>query len=105
MAVKELISKFPTLCQVLRDGRLISLEIRYLVPGDIVEIDEGNLVPADVRIIESRDMKIDKSMYMKEDGLQLVTVEPNRSRNILESTNVALFGCLCKEGSGKGVVI
>lgn len=89
----------------MRDGQLISLEIKYLVPGDIVEIGEGNLIPADVRIIESRDMKIDKSMYTKEDELQLVTVEPNPSKSILESTNVALFGCLCKEGSGKGVVI
>jgi hypothetical protein len=44
-------------------------------------------------------------MYTKEYELQPVTVEPNHMQSLIEATNVALFGCLCKEGSGQGVVI
>jgi len=54
---------------VLRDGKLDQIELKNLVPGDIVEIGEGNITPADVRIVESRNMKIDKSMYTGEEEL------------------------------------
>ena len=37
--------------------------MKNLVPGDIVEIVEGSIIPADVRIISSHDMRIDNSIF------------------------------------------
>ncbi len=39
---------------------LSEIEVENLVPGDVVEISEGNVIPADMRVIESHDMKVDK---------------------------------------------
>ena len=47
--------------QVLRDGHRISLPARELVPGDIVFLETGNFVPADVRLIEAFNLKIEEA--------------------------------------------
>lgn len=55
--------KLPTMCQVIRNCTLKQVEVKNLVPGDIVEIVEGSIIPADIRIISSHDMKIDNSIF------------------------------------------
>ncbi|HQO63673.1 MAG TPA: HAD-IC family P-type ATPase, partial [Syntrophorhabdus sp.] len=47
--------------QVLRDGHLISIPTRELVPGDIVLLEAGNYVPADMRLVESVNLKIEEA--------------------------------------------
>lgn len=64
----------------------------------------GEKIPADVRIIESNEMKVDNSPLTGESEALLRTVECSHPQNILEASNIAFFGTLCKEGSGKGVV-
>ncbi len=47
--------------KVLRDGEKIEILSKYLVPGDIVFIEAGDLVPADGRIIESFSLLVNES--------------------------------------------
>ena len=47
--------------QVIRDGRQQSIPARELVPGDIVLLEAGNYVPADLRLIESVNLKIEEA--------------------------------------------
>lgn len=48
-----------------------------MVRGDIVEISEGNVIPADMRVIESHDMKVDKSIIFGTEEIQDVSVHSN----------------------------
>ena len=57
-ALKKMSS--PT-CIVRRDGALVELKAEELVPGDIVILEEGRTVPADLRLIESINLKTDES--------------------------------------------
>lgn len=68
-------------------------------------VKAGEKIPADIRIIESNEMKVDNSPLTGESEPLLRTVECSHPENYLETANVAFFGTLCKEGSGKGIVI
>lgn len=76
-----------------------------LVPGDVVDVTMGEKVPADIRVIFSREMKVDNSALTGEADPLLRVVECTHPDNPLETKNLCFFGTLIKEGSGKGVVI
>ena len=40
-------------CRVVRDGTLSEIEARDLVPGDVINLEEGDLVPTDARLLEA----------------------------------------------------
>jgi len=95
----------PQKTTVIRGGETKSIEAITLVPGDIVFIKAGEKIPADIRILESNEMKVDNSPLTGESEALLRTVECTHPDNYLETSNLAFFGTLCKEGQGKGVVI
>lgn len=47
--------------RVIRDGRPVLLDARELVPGDLVELEAGNIVPADLRLVDLSAFKVDES--------------------------------------------
>lgn len=75
------------------------------MPGDVVVIENGKRIPADIRILESNEMKVDNSSLTGESLLLLRSPECTNQTNPLETKNLAFFGTLCKEGNGKGIVI
>jgi len=94
----------PKEANVIRDGKKITIEARYLVPGDIVFINLGDNIPADVILLEAVEMKVNNASLTgeSEDLLRKVNkCEPN----IFESPNVAFFGTMCTAGKGMGMVI
>ena len=48
-------------CQVIRDGSVQECEASQLVPGDVITVDEGDLVPADARLLEAYEVEVDNS--------------------------------------------
>lgn len=76
-----------------------------LVRGDLVKIETGKKIPADIRIVESNGMKVDNSSLTGETELLSRTVDCTNPDNPLETKNVAFFSTLAREGSGKGVVM
>ena len=48
-------------CQVIRDGSLQECETSQLVPGDVITVEEGDLVPADARLLEAVEVEVDNS--------------------------------------------
>ena len=94
----------PPECTVIRNGKTISIMAKYLTVGDIVKVKNGEKIPADLRIIESQEMKVDNSSLTGESDPLLRTVKCTDPQKILETKNVAFFGTLCKEGEGKGIV-
>lgn len=94
----------PPRALVIRDGNESSIEAVKLVPGDIIRIKGGENIPADIRIIECHEMKVNNASLTGESDDLLRKVEKT-SDNPLETANLAFFGTSCTFGNGLGVVI
>ena len=94
----------PPRALVIRDGNESSIEAAKLVPGDLVRIKGGENIPADVRIIEWHEMKVNNASLTGESDDLLRKVE-STADNPLETANLAFFGTSCTFGQGLGVVI
>lgn len=102
--MKNFASFLPTFCQVKRNGQLVNVDATELVVGDIITIKGGDKIPADVRLTESNQAKVEKSGLTGETEpipLSVTTADPN----IYETRNVALFGTSMLEGTATGMVI
>lgn len=95
----------PENCNVIRNGQKKQISALKLVPGDIVEVKQGQKIPADLRIIFSNNLKVDNSSLTGETEPQLRKVECTNPENPLETANLIFFGTLCTEGNGMGVVV
>ncbi|TKR61221.1 hypothetical protein L596_028362 [Steinernema carpocapsae] len=102
--MKSFKDMIPPKATVIRDGKEIEVEAKNLVIGDIVLIQGGDRVPADVRIISARGLKVDNSSLTGENEPVLRTPEKT-SDNPLETRNLAFFSTNVVEGTGKGVVV
>ena len=95
----------PKTCIVYRNGARSQIVAEQLVPGDIVDLKMGDMIPADVRILACRELKVDNSALTGESEPLLRKTECTHEKNPLETANLAFFGTLAKEGSGKGIVV
>jgi sodium/potassium-transporting ATPase subunit alpha len=96
----------PPKCTVVRDkGEKSKVEATQIVRGDIVLIEAGDRIPADVRILESNEMKVDNSSLTGESEALLRTTECTHEDNPMETSNLAFFGTLCTEGTATGIVV
>ena len=94
-------------CKVIRDGETKVIESRELVVGDIVVIETGDNVPADLRLIESVNLKIQEAALTGESvpvEKDSETVLPEDA-SIGDRINMAYSSCSVTYGHGKGVVI
>jgi len=93
--------------KVKRGNRIIKIAANSLVPGDIVYLDTGDIVPADLRLIESKQIEINEAVLTGES----VTVKKNEQgvyRNdtpLGDRRNVVYMGTIVTRGKGTGVVI
>jgi len=94
----------PQFARVYRDGKKVDLEAKMLTLGDIVEIQFGDRIPADVRVMESKGFKVDNSSLTGESEPQLRTPEYTHE-NPLETRNLAFFSTNAVEGTCKGIVV
>ncbi len=92
--------------QVIRDGRQQTAPARELVPGDIVLLETGNYVPADVRLIEAINLKIDEASLTGESVPVQKRAEVTVDREIPlgDRRNTAYSGTVVTYGRGRGVV-
>ena len=103
-ALKKMSS--PT-CVVRRDGKLVELKAEELVPGDIVILEEGRTVPADLRLIQSINLKTDESSLTGES----LPVEKDADIVFSDETpigdrvNMAFMSTPVVYGRGEGVVV
>ncbi len=105
-ALMDSFKKFvPQQVKVRRDNKDIDVDAKRLVPGDIIFLKDGDKIAADVRVIQSFEMKVDNSSLTGESKLLLRTTECTNKNNALETANLAFFGTICKGGHGKAVVI
>ncbi len=93
--------------RVLRDGLLSLISARDLVPGDIVQVENGNVVPADLRFIEAVNLRIQESALTGESE----SVEKHGNKLVIENlplgdrVNMAFMGTMVTQGRGTAVVV
>lgn len=91
---------------VLRDGHQVTIPARGLVPGDIVLLEAGNYVPADMRLVETVNLKIEEASLTGE------SVPVNKDARVVfdrdiplgDRKNTAFMSTLVSYGRGKGLV-
>ncbi|MBW4565753.1 MAG: HAD-IC family P-type ATPase [Mojavia pulchra JT2-VF2] len=105
-AIAALAKAITTEATVIRNGQKIRVPSRELVPGDIVLLTSGDKVPADLRLIQVRNLQIDESALTGES----VAVEKNTAilkpdTALAERKNMAYAGGFVTFGQGTGIVV
>lgn len=93
----------PPMIYVVRDEQVSRIEARLLVPGDVILLEEGDRVPADGRLIEVNQLKVDHASLTGESEPQLRKLTCTHD-NLLESRNMVFSGTLVQSGNGKALV-
>ena len=102
-ALKKLSSP---LVKVLRNGKIGEISSRLLVPGDIIIIETGNIIPADCRMVESINLRIQESILTGESHPVDKTDSALNEAEIpiQERLNIAYMGTTVTMGRGKAIV-
>ena len=87
----------PQFALAIRDGQKVTIKAEEICVGDLVEVKFGDRVPADIRIIEARQFKVDNSSLTGESEPQTRTPEFTHD-NPLETKNIAFFSTNAVEG-------
>jgi Mg2+-importing ATPase len=105
-AAAALHSQLRHTCTVWRDGTPTSVDVIDLVPGDVVELRLGQVVPADVRLLETTGLSCDESTLSGESAAADKSTEQVAAGTPLaDLTGCALMGTVVRTGSGRGVVV
>ncbi|KAH0577254.1 Sodium/potassium-transporting ATPase alpha chain [Spironucleus salmonicida] len=102
--MKSFKSMIPQECLVFEDSIIKKVQTEQLVVGDLVKVQQGMKCPADIRIIQLNQLKIDMSSFNGETEPASRSIE-NEERNILRSQNIVYFTSNVLQGDGLGVVI
>jgi len=105
-AAQALHSQLRHSCTVHRDGHATSVDVADLVPGDVVELELGEVVPADIRLMSVTSFECDESVLTGESEAVTKSVDPVAAGVALgDLTSCALMGTVVRAGSARGVVV
>jgi Mg2+-importing ATPase len=105
-ALAELHARIRHQAVTARDGRLKSVEVTQLVPGDVVLLEVGDVVAADLRLLEVHALEFDEAVLTGESMTAAKTAEavpPGASPMKLPSC--AYMGTIVRNGTGRGVLV
>ncbi len=83
----------------------LDLPAGQLVPGDVIFIRSGDLVPADVRLLEADGLEVNQATLTGESVPQAKSIGPIASPAAIDWLNIAVAGTTVVGGEGKGIVI
>ncbi|XP_012535956.1 sodium/potassium-transporting ATPase subunit alpha [Monomorium pharaonis] len=95
----------PQRAKVLRDGERKEVLATELVVGDIVLLETGDRVPADIRVLECQALKVDNASITGESIPLIRTANMPQTGSVIQAKNMVFFSTDIVEGSGKGVVV
>jgi len=108
-AAEKLKKMVATKTTVVRDGKKIDIPIKNVVIGDTVVLSAGSMIPADLRVIEAKDLYVGQSSLTGESDSVKKTVEledkTGEIDNISDFDNICFMGTNVISGSAKGIVI
>jgi Ca2+-transporting ATPase len=92
---------------VLRDGHRVTVPAHDLVPGDVVFLEAGNYVPADLRLVESINLRIDEASLTGESVPveKIADAKLSEEMSLGDRVNSAFMSTTVTYGRGKGIVV
>ena len=90
---------------VWRDGRQQNVDVTQLVPGDVVALEIGQIVPADMRLLAADQLECDESVLTGESLPADKAVAPIKGGAGADLSPCAFMGTIVHQGSGRGVVV
>lgn len=105
-ALKALKEMAAPKAKVIRDGILQTIESPKIVPGDLIVLEAGDYVPADIRLVESINLQIDESALTGESVSveKDIRLEIEEGAGIADRKNSAYMSTIVTYGRGKGLV-
>ena len=104
-AAKKLKKMITNKIDVIRDGNQISIDIENAVPGDIVKLSSGDMIPGDVRFLETKDLFIDQASLTGESNPVEKFSELKDYETITDISNIGFMGTNIVSGSSKALVL
>ena len=106
-AMEALKNMVPNCARVLREGRTLEINASELVPGDVVLLEAGNIIPADVRFFETHQIKVDESALTGESHNVEKNSEtlPKGDYSLGDRINMGFKGTHITNGRGKAYVM
>jgi Mg2+-importing ATPase len=104
-ALAALRALLPLHCRAERDGAEVDLLVDHLVPGDVVFIRSGDLVPADMRVLEAEGLEVNQATLTGESVPQTKSSAAVTSPRPIDWRDIVFAGTTVVGGQGKGVVI
>lgn len=103
---RKLKSKIISTVTVLRDNEELEINVENVVIGDIVKLNAGTIVPADLKIVEAKDLFVNQSVFTGESILVEKTINAKSDCNqIFDIDNICLMGSTIESGKATGIVI
>ncbi|HND47654.1 MAG TPA: cation-translocating P-type ATPase, partial [Anaerolineales bacterium] len=92
--------------RVIRDGKMQELSARELVPGDIIQLETGNVIPADLRLVEAVNLRIQEAALTGESEAieKHVAALSNEDLPLGDRRNMAYMGTVITQGRGLALV-
>ncbi len=91
-----------------KDQPIRELDMEDIVPGDIIKLAAGDLIPADLRILQCQDLFINQSALTGESETvekKSQALEDSQSKNVTDLENICLMGTIVVSGSALGLVV
>lgn len=102
-SLQQVITDF---CVVVRDGHPKKVSTSGIVAGDVIELDAGVRVPADIRLVMARDLEIAETALTGESSPVVKTLGAVAEETTLaDRTNMAYMGSVITKGRGQGIVV
>jgi Mg2+-importing ATPase len=105
-AAEKLKEMVKTTATVIREGKAHDIPLHLIVPGDIIQLSAGDLVPADVRVIRSKDLFVNQSALTGESlPAEKHAPKVNENANALELENICFMGSNVESGIAEVVAV
>ncbi|MCR4702353.1 MAG: magnesium-translocating P-type ATPase [Saccharofermentans sp.] len=104
-AAKKLQGMITTKLDVIRNDVEIEVDIEELVSGDIVKLASGDMIPGDVRFIETKDLFIDQSQLTGESNPVEKFTTSEKDVGVTDLANIGFMGSNIVSGSAKAIIL
>ncbi len=106
-ATEELTKMIRNQCDVIRDGKLIEIDMEDVLPGDVVKLSAGDMIPADVRFIRTKDTFVAQSALTGESNPveKFSDYVPKKIEAITDLENIGFMGSNIVSGVSYAVVL
>ncbi len=107
LAAETLQAMVSTTATVIREGKRQEIPLKELVPGDIVALSAGDMIPADVRLLSVKDLFLNQSALTGESlpVEKIPAAVDEAAQNPLEMGNLCFMGSNVESGTGTAVVV